>query len=192
MPLLVGVSLAAPACDGPAATEGPTNYSTTSGIEEHATTPTTDPITRGSTSSALGPDDGETTPAPAPGVFFPEHEGGEVPAARAYGRLVLDDEGCIRLKLTKDDSPPVTTPIWPPEYAASAAGGEIRILDGEGRVVARVGDAVRIDGGFLGGSRALGGISGVDERTKSELMERCPGEYFYVAPYIRVVPQGKL
>ena len=127
----------------------------------------------------------------APGVFFPTHERGETPAAQAHGWLVLDDEGCIRLRITKD-SPAVTTLMWPPDYAASAEGGEIRILDREGRVLARVGDPVYIVGGFIGGRRALEGISGVDERTKRQLIERCPGEYFYAAPDLRIVPRSEL
>lgn len=115
-------------------------------------------------------------------VFFPRHEEGEVPATLAGGRLALDDEGCIRLVTARNRSR--ATLIWPPTYAARAEAGEIRILDEGGRVVARVGDEVRIGGGFIGKMRALEGISGVNEQTKRELIQRCPGEYFYAAPYI--------
>lgn len=79
---------------------------------------------------------------------------------------------------------PGATLIWPPDYAARAEGGEIRILDEGGRVVARVGDEVSIGGGFIGRRKALEGISGVNEQTKRELIQRCPGEYFYAAPHI--------
>ncbi len=141
---------------------------------------------------------GERTAHPGPGrrttavegtpedeVFFPKHEEGEVPAALAGGRLALDDEGCIRL-VTAGNGRGATL-IWPPDYAARAEGGEIRILDEEGRVVARVGDEVRIGGGFIGKRRALEGVSGVKEQTKRVLIQRCPGEYFYAASYISPV-----
>jgi hypothetical protein len=111
-------------------------------------------------------------------VFFPKHREGAVPDARAGGKLVLDEHGCIRLELSENG--PAPTPIWPYEYETSVEDGEeIVVLDGRGRMLARIGDKVYLSGGFVG--RTLEGIAGVDPQTKRELRERCPGQYWYAA-----------
>jgi hypothetical protein len=114
-------------------------------------------------------------------VFFPQQRRpvGIGPAAGAVGKLVVDDDGCIRLKPTPKD--PGYIPIWPAEFELEVAGGEIRILDGMGQVVAKVGEEVDLMGGEAGSS--LEGFGIVDKRTKRELYERCRlRSYWFVSP----------
>lgn len=118
--------------------------------------------------------------ARAAGVFFPEHEAGEVPAARLGGMLALDREGCVRLRT--GGRGPGETILWSPEYAPETRNGTVLVLDGRGREAARTGEKVIIVGGYVGDS--LEGISGVDERTRREAHERCPGSYIYAGPVL--------
>ncbi len=69
-------------------------------------------------------------------------------------------------------------PVWQANYALGTEGEGIVVLEGEGRVAARVGAKVYMGGGEVG--QALKGINAVDERTKRELSERCPGTYWLV------------
>lgn len=120
-----------------------------------------------------------------PGVFFAnwreEQQGpSATPDSLTTGRLLVDDEGCFRL----DDniSGSRSTLIWPPNYAPSVQGDEIQIRNGEGQVVAQAGDEVELGGGEIPSS--LKGIAIVDERTKRELLGRCPGPYFIVGAVV--------
>jgi hypothetical protein len=103
--------------------------------------------------------------------------------AETSGELVLDDEGCLRVKATPKD--PGTTPVWPAGYGLDATGGEVRILDEEGRVVAKVGERVYVGGGETPKDH----VTLADERTERELFERCPGEYWIVGSEVRMLRQ---
>ena len=118
-------------------------------------------------------------------VFFPKHEEGEVPAALAAGRLVLDDEGCIRMKPLPQD--PGFVPIWPSDYELDIEGDKIQILNGEGKVVAQIGEEVSMGGGQVDVQRSL-----VAARTARELRERCPGGGYWVVTegFVRMPRRG--
>jgi len=131
---------------------------------------------------------GDQTNASAPRaeVFFPQQwPGGESMMAETSGELILDDEGCLRVKATPKD--PGTTPVWPADYELDAGGGEVRVLDEEGRVAASVGEEVFMGGGEVG---SIEGISTVDGRTARELRERCSGEYWLVGTEVHIQRRG--
>jgi hypothetical protein len=67
-------------------------------------------------------------------------------------------------------------------FKLDKADGEVRVLNSKGRVVARVGEAVYMGGG----ESPISGNEAVDERTKQELQERCPGRYWIAAPPVRI------
>jgi hypothetical protein len=100
----------------------------------------------------------------------------ETPDSETVGKLIVDNEGCIRLH-RPEESGTGSTLIWPAGYGIEKRG-KIYILDGRHRVVARVGDKVRLGGGAVPAS--LEGTQIVDKQTQRRLLERCPGVYFLV------------
>ncbi len=164
------------ACGGGTATEEPSGGGTTRG----STTTLAPSPTTGETTAASEADAISTSTSTDSGLFFPEHEAGPVPSSVGRGKLMVDQAGCIRLETGAYDT--AATIIWPPDYALETEGGEILILDKEGQVVTQVGDQLTIGGGGIGDS--LEGVSGVDERTRRELHERCPGSYFYAGEVV--------
>jgi hypothetical protein len=62
------------------------------------------------------------------------------------GELVLAD-GCLRIKENYGEESYAA--IWPFEFNFEVQNGNVDILNGEGRVVAQVGDQVRISGGEI-------------------------------------------
>jgi hypothetical protein len=110
-------------------------------------------------------------------VFFPEYQPtGDVMTAEFRGKLVLDDESCLRVEWSRHGS---VVPIWPSDYKLDTGSGEVRVLAGSGRVVARVGEEVYMSGGEIG--RSLEG--------RRELEERCPGTYWIVGAEVRIPGQ---
>ena len=107
-------------------------------------------------------------------VFFPrQRTSGLGPSALGHGKLVVDDEGCIRMKPTPKD--PGFVPIWPSDYELDTEGDKIQILNGKGKVVAQIGKEVSMGGGQVDVQRFI-----VDARTARELRERCPGGGYWV------------
>ena len=89
------------------------------------------------------------------------------------GRVDRDAAGCLRLDL--DDR---HTVIWPAGFTvAETAGGELRILDGDGREVGRVGERFRLGGGEV--TTLHEGIP-MTEADRRAALERCPGRYWIV------------
>ena len=103
------------------------------------------------------------------------------PDALGGGKLVVDEKGCLRTKMSPDD--PGTVPLWSSGFELDTTGGEVRVLDRNRRVVARVGEEVVMGGGGVA-RKTLEGNDVLDERTKQELFERCsdPPHYFLEQP----------
>jgi len=76
-----------------------------------------------------------------------------LPTGMNGGELILDERGCLRVKITADD--PGYVPVWPPDFDLDVGNGEVRVLDGGGRVVAEVGEKV-VMGGASSGNRRSG------------------------------------
>ena len=101
--------------------------------------------------------------------------------AEISGKLVLDDEGCLRI-----EEPPGhtdTVPIWPTDFELDTSGEEVSVLDEEGRVAATVGEKVYMGGGGVPKDR----VTLADEKMLRELFERCPGEYWIVGSEVRTI-----
>lgn len=157
LPTLVAASLAAAACGaqpsavGSSATSGPasTTVPETTAISE----PGSDAVFLNQSASVDG-----------------------IPTTVDSGELAVDRKGCLRMG-PQGDRRPNFVPVWPPGYSLDAGGERMRILDGEGRVVARVGDEIRVGGGP---ASSLETVVDVDEQQGREIRERCPGTYFIV------------
>ncbi len=138
--------------------------------------------------AAKGADDPEPTVSSTASsialrVFFPRQKAwvNSYLMALWRGELILDGEGCLRVR--GDGS---LVPVWPPGFGVEVSGEEVRILNERGRVVARVGDEVEIGGGEAPPAER---INVADERTRRELRERCPGQYWLAAPEVNVIRQ---
>jgi hypothetical protein len=119
----------------------------------------------------------------ASGVFFPQVrerlDGG--PDAGMGGKLVLDDEGCLRVKSQEG---PAWIPVWPVDLELETRDGKTRVTDEEGRIVAEVGKEVFMSGGQFGLPKDV-----VSPRTARNLRDRCPGDlgdyWIAVSPSMR-------
>ena len=125
-----------------------------------------------------------TTSAPPPdaGLFFAELKKPQLtPLLAVVGKLFLDREGCLRVNdPTLDSDDPGYVPVWPPQYKPDTEDDVVRILDGKGRIVARVGEGVYMGGGEID-TATLEEYNFMDERLLQELSERCPGRYWLVS-----------
>lgn len=129
----------------------------------------------------------EDTSPTASDVFFAKKKpvGGLSASARNSGVLTLDEKGCFRIKSVEGRRGHV--PIWPASFEMRVEGDEIRILDGQGDLVARVGERLVVGGGEFPGigresTLPLESIPSVSKQVGRKLEERCPGQYWLVAP----------
>ena len=84
-----------------------------------------------------------------PPVAFPKHDYPLETDRGGYylaGQLVLK-EGCLLVEVpsNSNDTPwPAPLAIWPSSFSLEQDSGTVRVLDGDGQVVARVGDYLRL------------------------------------------------
>ncbi len=106
----------------------------------------------------------------ASGGFFPQVREGLDGGVDAMigGKLVLDDEGCLRVTPQRG---PVWIPMWPANLELETGDGKMPITNGEGRDLAEVGKEVFMGGGQIGLPKDV-----VSQRTARELRDRCPGD----------------
>ena len=107
----------------------------------------------------------ETYPRPGGGmIYFPKQ-----PPTNAYmealleATLFLDPNGCLRVESGGGEARLV---LWHRDFALKVEGDAIEVLNGDGQIVARVGEAVRMGGGETSASD----IPGLP-------LSNCPGPY---------------
>ena len=83
------------------------------------------------------------------------------------GELVLEGRGCLRIARQRGPSP---VPVWPSGYGARVEGDEVRVVNGRGRTVARVGERIRAGGGEVS---SLNELNAVEREEAREIQERC-------------------
>ena len=88
------------------------------------------------------------------------------------GTLVMDKDGYLRVNVDKDTQALV---IWPYGYSLKVEGKEIQIINDKGQIVAKVGDTVKLGGGFVG-------VSDAEERIGHALPKNATGPYFISNP----------
>lgn len=121
-----------------------------------------------------------------PGVFLAR----QVPDPKGFatslirGKLVLDDRGCFLV----DGAGASLVPVWPFRYEARVEGDEVRVVNGRGRTVARVGERIRAGGGEVSSLNDLGAVEREEAR---EIQERCPSKtYWLVGGGVRIAHRG--
>ena len=124
-------------------------------------------------------------PSQATSMVFPQHDaplgtdrGGEYFA----GRLVLS-EGCLRAEAPSNRHPSWLI-IWPSSFKLESESGTVQIVDGHGRIAARVGEHIRL-------SRAAVTYQEARDRGLVEgLSEDCAEPYFLVGDEVTVFDPG--
>lgn len=115
-------------------------------------------------------------PEPVPGVYFPVNKPGLGPevhmAALLPGTLVLSGE-CLLVK--SDNSEHTTLPIWPYDHRLRVEGNTIEVLNGNGEVVARVGEPVE-----MGGGEVPVDVDWINSHLHYPIPAACQGPYWIV------------
>ncbi|WAS98006.1 hypothetical protein [Nannocystis punicea] len=128
-----------------------------------------------------------TTPAPAPApapepAAQPPAAAGSIPvlpelrqASDAFMEALLsgtliEQSGCLRV--SPDGKQPGHLLIWQPGYTARRTGEQLEVVDGTGKVVARVGEPLRTGGGQVPMSDEL------QKQLKAPLDAACVGPYW--------------
>lgn len=92
------------------------------------------------------------------------------------GELVLDENGCIRVKHGNDNY----LLVWPYGFSLRTEGGAIQIVDSTGKPVARVGDIIE-----AGGGECVKPCRNIAKYSAQLPSERCSGPYWIVGQVIK-------
>lgn len=84
-------------------------------------------------------------------------------------------DGYLRIELEYSDDKDLV--IWPHGYSVRDEGDEIQVLDGEGRVVAVVGETITLGGGEVS-------IAIVEKYIGQSLPEGCTGPFWIASEVI--------
>ena len=174
-----------------AATE---NTEVTAPPEPPAATSTTSPQKPATTGSTKADSPANTTASSQGGIYFPTQKSQErgVMEARGAGRLILTDNGCLRLGSGGDY--PSDLIIWPPGYSLNIEGNRVRIINENGQVAAEVGDEIVSGGGQIVAARSRDELSSRDlaaipDYLQRELPERCPPPYRLAGSEVEVLSE---
>ncbi len=117
---------------------------------------------------------GNSTNKTPPEPYFPVQK--EVPKTYMLvllpGKLVIDSAGYLRVNVTPDLHALI---IWPYGYSLKIEGKDVWIINDKGQAVAKVGDTVKLGGGFVGADV-------VEERIGQALPKDAAGPYFISNP----------
>lgn len=126
----------------------------------------------------VGPYPEPPTLEPVPGLAFPRQDPPEGVFAEMMALFIgelFEENGCLRVRGEAQD--PGLLVIWPYDHTLTVdAEGRPEVRDGEGAVVARVGDRIE-----MGGGQSPSLISPLAETLPST----CPGPYWIAARGIR-------
>jgi len=108
---------------------------------------------------------------PVPTIHFPQSRtrSATLMTALLVGKLIVKD-GCLRVSASEGDRGHLI--IWQPDYFLNSNEGVIEILDRNGEVVARVGEAIRMGGGEVALTENL------KRQLREPLPEQCEGPYW--------------
>ncbi|MBZ5712903.1 hypothetical protein [Nannocystis pusilla] len=146
------------ACSAPAQDAGPRPASTPAPSPAPAPAPAPEP-------AAQSPASSEAIPA-----LTELRETSDTFMQALLSGTLIEQSGCLRV--SPDGQQPGHLLIWQPGYTARRAGDRVEIVDGTGKVVARVGEPLRTGGGGVPMSDAL------RQQLKAPLDAACVGPYW--------------
>ena len=117
-------------------------------------------------------------------VMFPQHGaplGTDIGGRYYAGRLMLN-EGCLRVEVPPDANGPGVSRllIWPTGFALSVEDGAVRLIDGNGRITAHVGDHIRLSRATVSYQEAT------DQGLLRGMSEDCAGPFYLVGDEVTV------
>ncbi len=125
---------------------------------------------------------GATVPMPTAPIAFPTREPDlpwAVHAGVAFSGKLIERDGCLRVVSSAKDKGEVI--IWPHGLKPVLRGDRIVVVDGDGQVVARVGNHVDLGGkGFS--------IAQLPKAKRAGAFARCPRPYFTVSEIMGAKP----
>ena len=128
--------------------------------------------------AACSSESNPTLPIEYGDLLFPRQKAADgeriVMQALLIGPLVTRND-CLRIDSRHGETSYL--PIWPPDYGLKIEGNIVNVVDGTGRTLVRVGQAVYMGGGEI---HSLEGIAAIDAQTKQAVAERCGGPYWIV------------
>ena len=99
--------------------------------------------------SAVGPDEPTVVPLPGSMLYFQRSKtprgSGETELALLMGELILDGD-CLRVRADSDGESYFV--VWPPGFTPHIEDGVVHVRNGGGQLIARVGDRLRMGGGY--------------------------------------------
>lgn len=98
---------------------------------------------------------------------------GAVMEALFEGRVIRDEQGCLRLETGGGER---HTVVWPHGFTLRSRAGALYVHDAEGREIGRVGGPFRFGGGEVPSAEWLD----LSAEQRAQAQTRCPGRYWVV------------
>ena len=99
--------------------------------------------------STVGPDEPTVVPLPGSTLYFQRSKtprgSGETELALLIGELTLEGD-CLRVRADSDGASYFV--VWPPGFIPHIEDGVVHVRNGGGQLIARVGDRLRMGGGY--------------------------------------------
>jgi hypothetical protein len=125
----------------------------------------------------VGTPDTANAAMPPPGIYFPRQSEAQLAkmAALLIGTLVLDEQGCLRVKTESLKAQPLV--IWPYDFTVNKDGGAVMIRDGKGQIIGLVGEEIQLGGGEIP-------AEAFEKRLREPLPKACPGPYWFTGDVV--------
>ncbi len=106
-------------------------------------------------------------------IYLPKQPPTEASMAALMEGLLLEENGCLRVTTEGYDEGFFI--LWPHDTDIRADGEKIELLNGQGQVIARTGEALRIGGGAMESSASMAQF---DDVIPGLPIDGCPGPYW--------------
>lgn len=118
-------------------------------------------------------------------IFLPKQPPSGFSMAALMEGTLVEVNGCLRV--TGDGYEDGFLLLWPNDSDMRLSGQAVEVLNGDMKVVAQVGESLRIGGGAI---ESPNGMAGYDELIPGLPLPGCPGPYWVAAPLETVAEQA--